>query len=62
MRFDPIRESFGNPDFMSACAFLKNSTPPDAVVICRKPRLSALITGRRSSVYDLQASDEQQLK
>lgn len=58
----PIRESFGNPDFMSACAFLKHNTPSQAVVICKKPRLSTLVSGHRSSAYDPEASDKQQLK
>jgi hypothetical protein len=62
MNPDPIRESFGNPDFMSACAFLKHRTPAEAVVICSKPRLSALVSGRRSTMYDPDVSDEQQLK
>jgi hypothetical protein len=58
----PIGESFGNSDFMSACAFLKHETPAGAVVICKKPRLSTLVSGHRSSVYDPDATDEQQLK
>jgi hypothetical protein len=62
MNRGPIRESFGNPDFMSACEFLKRNTPADAVVICRKPRLSSLVSGRRSSGYEPEASDEQLLK
>jgi len=60
--FSPIKESFGNPDFMSVCAFLKHDTPPEAVVICKKPRLSTLVSGHRSSVYDPDASDKEQLK
>lgn len=60
--FSPIRESFGNSDFMSACAFLKRDAPREAVVICKKPRLSTLVSGHRSSAYDPAASDEQQLK
>jgi hypothetical protein len=47
---------------MSACAFLKHNTPSQAVVICKKPRLSTLVSGHRSSAYDPEASDKQQLK
>jgi Dolichyl-phosphate-mannose-protein mannosyltransferase len=59
LSFQPIGESFNNPDFMAACAFLRDHTPTDSVVICRKPRLTALLTGRRSSAYALHATDQQ---
>jgi hypothetical protein len=62
MNYGPIRESFGNPDFMAACSFIKDKAPPDAVVICIKPRLSSLITGHRSTSYELNASDESLLQ
>jgi len=57
--FKPIPESFNNAGFMAASGFLREKTPKDAVVICRKPRLSVLTTGRRSSAYALKASDEE---
>lgn len=62
MNSGPIRESFANSDFMAACAFFKRSTPTDAVIIFNKPRLCALITGRRSSGYVPKASDEKLLQ
>ena len=58
----PIRESLANPDFMAACSFLKRETPADAGVISIKPRLSALLSKRRSAAYTLNASDEQELQ
>jgi hypothetical protein len=46
----PILEGIGDPRFQTVCAWIAANTPKDAVVIFRKPRLLALLTGRTASV------------
>jgi hypothetical protein len=46
----PIQEGIGDPQFQTVCAYIAGNTPRDSVVIFRKPRLLALMTGRTASV------------
>jgi hypothetical protein len=54
------RNSIGTNDagFQSACEFVRDQTPAEAVILFSKPRLLALLTGRKSSIYPFGAADE----
>jgi hypothetical protein len=47
----PIREGVNDPDFLAACQYLQQHAAPSDIVIFRKPRLLALLTGRQSAIY-----------
>lgn len=54
--FGPMREGVETPGATDLFRFLRDETPPDSVLIVRRPRALALYTGRRASVYH-QADD-----
>ena len=48
------RTDFYFPEMKSyreACLWIRSNTPPDAVVVCRKPRMAALWSGRKAWWY-----------
>ncbi len=49
--FGPIREGLGNPSFAAVADRLRQTTSPNAAIVFSKPRLLALVTGRRSGAY-----------
>lgn len=49
----PFREGISDPEFVQLCDYIKSHTEPSDVVLFRKPRLLAMLTGRRSSVYTI---------
>jgi len=44
--------------FQSVCRFVRDKTPHEAVILFSKPRLLALLTGRKSAVYPLRTAAE----
>ena len=58
--YGPIREGVGRPETVELLDYLKRESPPEAVVIFAKPRLLALWTDRKASVYH-EAPDEELL-
>jgi len=51
--WEPFREGISDPEFIRLCDYVKSHTAPSDVVLFRKPRLLALLTGRPSSVYTM---------
>lgn len=49
----PFRVGISDPEFIRLCDYVKSHTAPSDVVLFRKPRLLALLTGRSSSVYTM---------
>jgi hypothetical protein len=60
--FGPITSGVATPESQAAFAFIRAETPQDAVLIAEKPRALALYTGRRATVYDESASDDDLLR
>jgi hypothetical protein len=54
------RNSSGTNDagFLGVCRFVRDKTPQEAIVLSSKPRLLALMTGRKSAVYPLRTGAE----
>jgi hypothetical protein len=46
-----ISEGISRPSFVEVCSFLKQQTPPDALILSWNPRVFALYTGRPSALY-----------
>ena len=44
----PVREGLFDERFTGIARYIKENSPPDAVIVFRKPRLMALMTGRKS--------------
>lgn len=59
--YGPIREGVERNETKELLTYLRRETSPNAVYIFFKPRLLALLTGRRSSIYHA-ASDEELFK
>lgn len=57
--FGPIREGVGDPRFLQACAYIRTTTAPGAVIIFAKPRLLALMTNRRAEAYHQPSIDSE---
>jgi hypothetical protein len=51
--WEPFREGISDPEFIRLCDYVKSHTAPSDVILFRKPRLLALLTGRPSSVYTM---------
>ncbi len=51
--YGPLEQGIAQPDSVELFDFIKTRTEPDDVIIFRKPRVMALMTGRPSSVYHL---------
>jgi hypothetical protein len=60
--FGPITSGVATPDSQDAFAYIRAETPEDAVLIGEKPRALALFTGRRATVYDETAGDDELLR
>jgi hypothetical protein len=56
--YDPNPSGTNDADFRSVCRFVRDKTPQEAVLLFSKPRLLALLTGRKSAVYPLGTADE----
>jgi hypothetical protein len=54
----PIRESINDPDFLQACQYLRQHAAPSDIVIFRKPRVLALLTGLQAAVYNTTGGPE----
>ncbi len=54
----PIREGIGDPRFLQCTAFLAETSPANARVVFRKPRLLSLLSGRASSSYAIDQSQD----
>jgi hypothetical protein len=48
----PISEGIGDQDFLDTCRYLRKQAAPSDVVIFRKPRVLALLTGLPAAVYN----------
>ena len=46
-------EGMSDPHFLTVCDFIRTHTQPSDVILFRKPRLLALLTERRASVYPI---------
>ena len=46
----PITEGIGDTRLQEVCRYISSNTPPDAVMVFRKPRLLALMTGHPTAV------------
>lgn len=53
----PILSGIDHPAVKECFAFVRDSTPPDAVFLFTKPRALALLTGRSASVYHTPSND-----
>jgi hypothetical protein len=51
METGPISEGVAKPSFASVCAFLRENTSADALLLSWNPRVFGLYTGRRSALY-----------
>jgi hypothetical protein len=51
--WEPFRAGISDPEFIRLCDYVKSHTAPSDVILFRKPRLLALLTGRSSSVYTM---------
>jgi hypothetical protein len=54
----PIRDGIGDPEFIALCSFIDHETSPSDLLVFRKPRLLALLTGHRSTVYPMHLDHE----
>jgi hypothetical protein len=55
--YGPDPSGTNDAGFLSACQFVRDKTPQDSVILFSKPRLLALLTGRKSAAYPLQAAE-----
>lgn len=55
--YGPIREGIARQESQELFQHIRAHTKPDDVLIFRKPRALALITGRRTSIYPMPSSD-----
>lgn len=53
-----LREGIGDPRFLQCTAFLAETSPANARVVFRKPRLLSLLSGRASSAYAIDQSQD----
>jgi hypothetical protein len=53
--YGPITDGPADKGFVSACHFLVAQTRPETAVLFRRPRLLAVLTGRKSSIYPFAA-------
>jgi hypothetical protein len=51
----PIREGINDPDFVDACQYLRKNAAPGDIVMFRKPRILALLTGLPAVIYSTTA-------
>jgi hypothetical protein len=58
-RSAPPPRQVTSPAAEAALAFVRRETPPQALVVCRRPRAVALLTGRRAVVYHQPARAEE---
>jgi len=49
--YGPIRQGIGDPDFLAVCDYIKSHTSTSDVIVFAKPRILALVTGRKSTAY-----------
>ncbi|MCD6451730.1 MAG: glycosyltransferase family 39 protein [Acidobacteria bacterium] len=45
-------------DYHQACLWLRNNTPEESIILCRKPRYTYLISGRKAICYPYTSDDE----
>jgi hypothetical protein len=55
----PIHEGIDDADFLQACQYLREHAASTDVVIFRKPRVLALLTGLQGAVYNTTGSPEE---
>jgi hypothetical protein len=56
--FGPLRHGVERPEAQALFAYVRDNTPPDAVLVFSKPRALALFTGRRASPAQTPVADE----
>jgi hypothetical protein len=56
--YGPNPNGTNDADFRRVCQFVRDRTPKGAVFLFSKPRLLALLSGRKSAVYPLGTADE----
>jgi 4-amino-4-deoxy-L-arabinose transferase-like glycosyltransferase len=56
--YGPIQDGPNDKGFLSVCQFIVHQTAPDTTILFRRPRLLALLTGRKSAVYPIRAKDQ----
>jgi len=56
--YGPNPSGTNDAGFLNVCQFVREKTPRDAVLLFSKPRLLALLTGRKSAVYPLGTAAE----
>jgi hypothetical protein len=54
----PFHEGVNDPYFLEACRYLREHGSPSDIVIFRKPRVLALLTGLQGAVYDTTGTPE----
>ena len=55
----PIQEGVNDADFLEACHYLRDHAAPSDIVIFRKPRILALLTGMQGAVYNTTGTPEE---
>jgi hypothetical protein len=54
----PIQDGVNDPEFLQTCKYLRDHAAPSDIVIFRKPRVLALLTGLQAAVYNTTGSPE----
>jgi hypothetical protein len=57
--FGSLHDGIGKPESVALFDYVRQETPPDAIILFQKPRAMALLTGRRSSALHVPHDDEE---